>query len=630
MTFRISFITAGCLLACGVNASSISQRISDLDSSDYEVRQAARLDLRQILVSASSAELRGYEKELIAAIEPDQGFATRDWSIRMLELVGTRAAVKPLATLLDDDDPRIVDLARRALAAIPAGAADTVLEKAIFDISPTAVAGYADALAYRGKPSARNELDDLLAAGSVDAALALGKIASRSSKAALRQAHATAEGEFKVAVELALIDAGISDLDLARTLAMEGQNPAIQAGAFEQLLVIDSDAALKVLSTELTDPNSPNRRVLLRMTMASHLKDEVAAMMGDLPVSDQGVVLGAIADLALNEYEAQVLAFLEAAPTSLEDAAINTLGIIGSDASFEPLLDRYRADNRNRVVASALERLQAPSADANLMATASGDGDIAQRVAALQILALRNSDGTTDLLNQLGRPENDPELRKAAFRGMENAGNTVSIQLLLDSVLTDETDVKWQAQSSLRRLSANLAIADYLWSEFYSSAIASATNDDRRRDVLVILDGASGPSSTAFVREVILSNHPLRPVALRTLQRWTHISAGNLWLEIAAMSQSNVAEVAVAKRGIIRLLTSRRVSGNDSEFVLLAKKSLLTFPDTGFQERVLAAFTGELDWGIRANLKREFPELIDNPAITVDVLGLLESHGYTR
>lgn len=615
------------LTASSLCASEITNLIENLDSTDYEARQSARLELRQTLVSASSSRIRAYERELHAAITADQSFATRDWSIRMLELVGTGVSVKPLAALLNDPDERIVDLARRALAAIPASSADSALEKAALAAPSSQQAGFADALAYRGKPRARNELDDLLEAGSTDAALALGRIASRSSKAALLQAHGSAEGEFKEAVELALINAGLTNGDLAEQLATEGMSPAIRLGAFEQLLSLDEEAAQMTLATQLTDPESQIRRVMLRMAMQSPLRGHVVEQMPMLPATDQLVVLGSIEDFRYPQFESAVLELLATAGESTKPAAISALGVVGSDASFEPLLELYLADDRDRDVATALARLQAPSADQNLLSTAQGNGPVDERVAALRLLVLRNTDGVTELVNTLGRPGNPADLREAAFRGMEIIGDTASIQLLLSIVLSDD-DVKRQAQGSLKKLSANLAVPDFLWTDFYAPAMAAAASDDLRRDVLVILDGNSGPAAADYLEELILSNHPLRPDAIRTLQRWTDMSGGKVWLALAATPDASATDLANAERGVIRLLTSNRISGNDYSRVELAKNAILATEDGDAQQRILDIFAGGLQWGMKAQVLRQFPELLDDPKVKGDVAGLLAENDY--
>jgi len=627
MIRKTLLFTASCLLVTQLTASDITAHLANLNSPDYEARQTARLDLRQTLVNASARDLKALERELIPAISADRDFATRDWSIRMLELVGTRAAVAPLAALLADPDPRIADLARRALSALPSGRADSVLEKAALAAAPADRAAYADALAYRDKPRARNELALMLADGSADAALALGKIASRSSRSALIKAHATADGELKTAIEFALIDAGLNDRNLARTLAASGQTDAIQVAAFEQLIDLDPAAAAEVLTAELADPAHVNRRVMLRMAMASSLNPDVVDLLATLPEADQAVVLGAIADFGLRQFEPEVLALLNNVSASLQPMVVRTLGHIGSDASYQPLLDLYLADDRDREVSAALARLQAPAADASLMTTAAGRGALSERVAALQLLVLRNTDGVTDLLNELGKSSYEPELREAAFQGMEIVGDTGSVDLLLNTILANDA-VKRQAQSSLKKLSANLAIADYLWDASYAPAMAATANDDRRRDVLVILDGNSGPASTAYLKQLILTDHPLRADALRTLQRWNDISGGDIWLELVSRDDASQQTIDDAKRGIMRLLTSPRVFRNEASEVMLAKQALLAVPDHEFQTQVLGIFDGRIVWGLRRAILREFPELLNNPSITADVMGILEKAGY--
>lgn len=616
-----SLIIVGGLLAGSAAASEITTHISNLNSTDYAVRQNARLDLRQTLVDASGSKLRAFEKELITAIGSDRDFATRDWSIRMLELVGNSAAVKPLAALLDDSDPRIVDLARRALSALPASSADATLEKQTLTAAATDQAAYADALAYRGKPRARNELDDLLFAGSSEAALALGKIGSRSSRAALLKAHATAGGQLKHDIELALLDAGLTDKKLAGSLARSGQSPAIKAGAFDQLLLLDSGGAGEHLEEVLRDPTDVNRRVLLRKAMLSSLADDVVALLPNLGSADQSVVLGSIADAGMSRYESAVLPLLASESEMVSSHAVETLGLIGTDASYQPLLDLYLANPRDRTVSAALARLRAPSADEKLLATVAGSG--ADRAAALQLLVLRNSAGVLETINRLAQPGTDPAIREAAFRGMEIIGDSASVALLLDIVLSNDPD-KRQAQGSLKKLSASLAVPDYLWNDYYAPALRSAPSDERRKDVLVILDGISGPAAAAYLEDLILSDHALRPEALKSLQRWTDISGGDVWLAMGASKNSSAQEKKMAHTNIVRLLKSNRITGGENQHIMLAKQAILLSTDKDDQQAILDIYSGRVSRGIRGQILSKFPDLVRNPNVKVDIAGLLK------
>ncbi|GAB5561477.1 MAG: hypothetical protein SynsKO_31240 [Synoicihabitans sp.] len=623
MKFFLSSLLAGGICVGTLTASEITTYISNLNSPDYTVRQSARLEMRQTLVDASGAKLRGYEQELIAAIGADRDFATRDWSIRMLELVGNSASVNPLTTLLDDPDPRIRDLALRALSAIPSTSADNALEKAILEVPPSQRAGYVDALAYRGKPRARNELDDLLFNGSSEAALALGKIGSRSSRAALWEAHASANNPNKHDIELALIDAGITDRNRAASLARTGQSPAIRVAAYEQLLKLDSNEAWERLNEILRDSANVNRRVALRMAMQSSLADDVVSLLPNLNTPEQVVVLGSIADRRLSQFENAVLPLLGNVTAEVNEHVIRTLGIVGSDASYQPLLDLYLANPRDRVTSAALARLNAPSVDRKLITAVNGTGSTADRAAALQLLVLRNSDGVLDIVNRLGLPGNDPAIREEAFRGMEVIGNTASVELLLSIVLSDDPD-KRQAQGSLKKLSANLAVPDYLWKDFYAPALAAAESDALRRDVLVILDGNSGAEAADYLADLILTGHDLRPDALRALQRWTDISGGDVWLKIERDPNASEREKISARTSIVRLLKSNRVTGNDNQRIDLAKRSILQIPDAEFQQSILDIYSKRIQWGIKGQLLRQFPELVDHPNVLVDVAAFLE------
>lgn len=623
MLFR-SLLSFG-LLSVSLAASEITPHITNLNNPDYEVRQAARLALRQELVEATPRELKPLQKELFQAIGPENDWATRDWSIRMLELVGTKAAVKPLRALLDDPDPRIADLARRALTAIPG--ADGTLEKiAVNEGGP----GFVDSLSYRDKQRSVKELIALLQDGSPDAALALGKIGGRKAQRALVQAHAKASDEFQVVLEYALLDAGLPDAEIAQSLVANGHTPGVKAAAFAQLIELDFRTAESVLETLLTSPFTPERAPIIRHAMGSFLSYNLVPLLDERAPADQAVILGAIADLNLRQFEEAVLNSLKGdLNDDLQAQAIRTLGHIGSDASYEPLLSRYLANSRDRDVTAALARLQAPSADARLMAVATGEGDTADRVAALRLLVLRNTDGITELVNTLAAPDQPQALRQAAYRGMAVVGDNDSLRLLFTAI-RDNDPLKRQAQGALKKLSANLAVTAYLWEEFYGPAFASAVDDDHRRDLLAILDGNSGPDAAAYLAEQIANHTELRPAALQSLQRWTHISAIPVWQDLMTAEDAPAAEIALAQRNTLRLLTSPRITGNPKELILHAKWSIEQFSGTEHAEDILACFDGENPWLIRVHITLEFPPLIENPDHGEAIAELIERVDYRQ
>ncbi|MCF3651535.1 HEAT repeat domain-containing protein [Synoicihabitans lomoniglobus] len=628
MNKPLSLLTLCCAVWCApisAQASDITAFIDDLNATDFAVRQSARLDLRQALVDATPRELKALESELLQAIGPDRDWATRDWSIRMLELVGTKAAVKPLAALLADPDPRIQDLARRALSANPSRGAAAVLEKAILK-APAAERGpLADALAYRGESRAVRELTAVLKTGSSEAALALGKIGNRAARSALAKARSGATGVFRETVELALLDAGVTDRRLARELAETGTGEAVRVAAFARLLELDARGANAVLTATLSGSESQLPLLFLRAAMDSSLQNDVVARLPDLPEPAQIVVLDAIADQRLRAYEAAVLARLEGASETLHPVVVRALGIVGSDTSFQPLLDLHLANGRDRDVTAALARLNAPASEAALLATVQGDGDVAARAASLRLLVLRNTAGVTALVNQLAQADQEAAIRVAAFKGMEMVGDPESVRVLLDVVLAENTTVKRDAQGSLKKLSANLDVSDYLWNEIYAPAMAAASNDDRRRDVLVIIDGNSGAATATYLQELVLTDNPLRPDAINALRRWTDISGVDAWIAIATTEGATEAEIATAKQGMVRLLASKTVTGFYPDKVDRAAAAMRALAgDAEFRKAVINTYDRQLHWQTRVRIGQVFPEFLSDPAIAPDVQALLD------
>ncbi|HEX2099954.1 MAG TPA: HEAT repeat domain-containing protein [Candidatus Synoicihabitans sp.] len=619
------------LCCCGVSATAfgvapIAPLIADLSASDHETRQTARLALRQTLVDAPPRELAALEAELLQAIAPDRDWATRDWCLRLVELVGTPAAVNPLTSLLNDPDPRIRDLARRALASIPSRRAIDALRRGARQAPAGERDAYADALAYRGDDRAVKELIALLREGSADAALALGKVGHRSARSALQKAHATADDDdFKAAVEYALLDAGVTNRRLAATLAQSGQTPTVRIAAFGQLTDLDAPAAAAILRNVLAQPDHEQRAVFLRRAMESaRLREDVVARLPDLPESDRIVVLDAIADLRLAKYEPVALSLLNDASETLQPVVARTLGVLGTDASFQPLLDRYLANSRDRAVTAALARLQAPSAERSLFATARGDGAVTDRVAALRLLVLRNAAGVVELLNAFTGAGHAPELRTEAFRGLEVVGDFGSVRTLLQVVLNDDP-LKRPAQNSVKRLSANLGVPDPLWQDCYAPALAAAANDDRRRDVLAIIDGISGPAAAAWLQQIVMEEQPLRQEALEALGRWTDISGIDAWIEIARAEGATAEEIAAAKQSIVRIAGSTRTTGQYEERVQRAVKAMDAFPDDPvFRREMVANYEGKVHWQMQREIKRLFPKFLDDPAIAAEVKELLD------
>lgn len=621
------------LLSCLVFATSalaadVSGLISKLDADDYALRKTARIELRQAIADSAGADRATAIEQLHGAISADHSFAVRDWSIRMLELFGDEASALPLAQLLVDKDARIRDLARMALQANPSDAATRVLENALSGVPVEEQGAILDALAYRGDadsiPNVTALLDSDSYAVAARAAMALGKIGGKDAEAALLKNTSSASVQLKQDIAFALLDAGLSDVSVAKALAVNGQNEAIKLGAFQQLIALDAVSAKALLQTAINDQAYPARSLVIRAALTSTMQEEVIDLLPSVDASTQAIFLGVISDFALKQYEPQVLALLQSGSADIKSEAIKTLGIIGSDKSYPTLYQLHLADSKDKVIKEALIRIDAPAADADLLKAASDSSKAEAQVAALQLMTLRNTKGAIELINQLAAETTNSELKKAAFQSMELIGSKGSIDTLLAAVLKNDADTR-AAQGSLKKLSVSMASGDGLWASSFEPVLKSAANDEQRKAILAILDGVSCKPAADYLQNLIVTDSSLQADALRSLSRWSDVSGGDVWIAVMSKSGASESDVASAVKGITRLVTQRGISGESNEKFDLAAKAIVAAPSLEHKQSILDACKGiKMDRRTRGAFNKSFKSLASDPEIGEQVQELIK------
>ena len=619
------------LSAASLSAGTLPELVANLSSEDFELRQEARLDLRQKLADAGQKELAIYEVELLEYTGEAYPMPARLWVVRMLELFGDRNSVNVLAGLLRDADIELRDCARRALVANPDPHATLALEAALDTADIGELPGLLDALAYRGKAPSVPAIARLLKRGDlvvaevqVAAAMALGKIGGAEAREALLDAHgAVADPVIKAALERAILNSSPGH-ETALALSTNGQDDAIRMSAFHELLRADSVAARHLAEQALADTSMQGRASILRAVLESPIHGVMLSGISSLAQEDQLLALGAISDKRLSLYEDAVLELLADSSGELREAVVLTLGRIGSDTSFGPLYELYLADSDNEALAAALSRLRAPAADETLMRNARDGSDPDRQVAAFQLLALRNTPGAMELANEYASAGNPDNLRKAAFSALEQIGNMESVRILL-SVIVDQDGLMRDAQRSLKRRSNNMGIPEFQWESAYEPALTAASSDETRKGVLAILDGISCSKAAKYLGTLISSDSPLRADALRSLSRWTDISAGEIWLELAVADGADEATIASSLRGLQRVLTTESVAGDGKDKVDLAIRAIQQAPNAGFKMGIVECYLVEdpeaevdeaiFNWSSNRELRKRLPELLEDPDV---------------
>ncbi len=627
------------LFACWVVSTAAALDIdgvmAKLGSADYSERQDARNDLMQTLAEATapgvdSEELRMLEDGLGPYLDGELPLASRLYLIGMFELFGSARSVDVLYPLLENSDEKVRDSVRRALSTIPGDRAGTYLISGLEKSAPAEKVHYIAALAYRGDPATApviaNELKSDVAEVVVAVAQALGVLGNKDVVSDLLAAHKAAKADTLLAIEASLLNIGV-DVDVAVKLVKKGRFAATRLVAYQQLKELDAKRADRVLRGVLSNPAYSGRALFLREVMVNGSEaDRLSLVEGleDASDVDRLVIVTAIGDLGLSEFEPQTLALLADTEGVVQARVIETLGVVGGEASFGPLNRIYRLNPKTDGIVSAMARLRTESADKRFLDVAQSGPDTATQVEAIRILALRNSDGGTALLNAIARDSVDGTLRKAAFTALETIGDVESLKVL-SSVVLSKGELTRPAQRSLKRLSTNFGAADYLWTEVYKPALDGAVDSDARAGLVLILDGIAGEESLAYLKEVVMDpSSGLESSAQSTLMRWPYIESADVWVEIVSAEGASAKEISMGERAIKRALTNKDIDGKAVVKLNLALRAVQNAPSVDFKLAILSCYEGTLLRWEKESIKSVFKPLLDDPDVSEVVKAILD------
>ena len=370
--------------------------------------------------------------------------------------------------------------------------------------------------------------------------------------------------------------------------------------AYQDLLANDPARAIEVTGQILEDPEAIGRTRILAAAAYSDIEEiraDVLPVMLNGSEAEKLIAVAAINEKGLSSYEATVLALLPQSAGQLHIEVIACLGVIGSDDSFAVLYQRYEADPNNKTVQAALARMGAPSADIQAMRNAAKSDEVQARVAAVKLLALRNPEGATELLNGLllEAGDLDAEVRKATYKSLEQIGNAQSVSLMLNPKLMLGAFQK-DTQRSLKRLSLSLGIPDYLWSEAYQPSLLANDTADYRAAILAILDGLACEGSVGYLQTILedptSSDYAL---AYRSLQRWPNeknLYASGMWLLIYNADSATDADREKAEGAIQKLLQNRHPDFYPPQINLLLEVGASTDLPVALKQSLFNVYAG--------------------------------------
>ncbi len=540
----------------------------------------------------AEAEREVMAKALIKVLDEAQmPLTVRDWFVWQIQRIGKAESVPALAKLLDSENEHLADYARRALEKNPDASADDVLLAALGKAESAKMKiGLLNSLGERHvqralEPvaTALNDEDPRVAAAAVTALIG---ISGPNSGRALVGVLGKPTGPITLKAAQALMDIAQDLLRqtnynaasqvydfLYRGATVKARdnddyNPfSIRIGALNGLAICDP-AKLTARIAEVIKDDDPRVRIAAvtaaRLAPTKEPMQILCDMLEDLEPFYQIQVLGLIGDrgdLSSVKYAKQALASDD---QGVELAAVDVLTRIGCDSSAEILMDK--AVNGSGAVQKAakagLALMAGPRVDEVIAAQAkSGPKDV--RVVALGVLGKRGLPGTTEALLQYAA-EGDEDIRSAAFDALVDVADQVDVATLADLVVATKTEKV--RRSGVAALEAALGKAtDKDAAAQIMVAKMKGADTDAKVALLGCLDALGGPAAlNAVVGATTSSNDKVKDAAIRTLANWPDYAATEKLLAIAGEPQTSLTHYVLAMRGALRLIgTSDNVAMDD-------------------------------------------------------------------
>jgi len=581
--------------------SDLAEIVATLQGSDYDARFKARMTLQDHVSEASSpgneAVRAEIEAKLVSLLEADFPTTTRLWLIRQLNSIGSEASVNSLAALLGDGNVHIADGARMALQMNTSSRATAALIAGLGKASGSErVIGFLSSLSQRGGKSAIAAIVPYLSNGDLDiATAAVTALKELKADDALETFYPRAPKSAKALVELALLER-TTDFGFCKELAKNGGNSAVQVAAFRRSIALSSGKASKLFASLVSSSRQKTRSALLRAALLSGKSNVARAGLALIEESDpaqQAVIVASLGSIGPSRNsEKAILALGETENEALKLQVIEALGEVGGVSSLPWLMEalELRSRDLSGAAAHAIASLGDQRVDRKLMASAA-DGEDGDRIAAINVLSYRNSDGAAALVNQIAAGDASVAVREQAVEAMERIGDGDSLKVLVDLIVGEEGTLRKVAQKTLKRVSSRMGDPDTVWSAMREGFEAANGDGKAKNALLLVSDSAPTPGAIDFFRsEWSVGGKTVRRDLLRVLPGWKNWDGGFLMLEFAKGEGLSDSLRDACFSGIGRLILSSNANASTNVKFDLANKSLAIAETEKQRQAILSGF----------------------------------------
>jgi len=399
---------------------------------------------------------REQEDKLIAVLNSDAPRKAKADACRQLAVIGTKAAVKPLAALLGDE--KLSHMARYGLETIPDASVDVALRNALGKVKGQLLVGVIGSIGVRRDARAVGQLSKMLQAPDRQvvqaAAKALGKIANPTAVKELQVALANApktnqliicEGLFRCAelfTAQGRSNKAIAIYDQLQTLKAPHQ---VRAGALRGSITARRKNGLPLLRKYLRSDDYILFSAAVQASQelaGTEVTQALTAVLNQLPPDNQILVLQALG----NRHDVSAIpAVIKVAKDSKTASRVTALKVLGqlANVSVVSTLVAATVDSNAEIAKTArFTLIGLPSnkeIDAAIL-TMAEKGKFNARLVAIDVVAQRRIATGHQLLLKVA---NDPDkrIRIAAIEALRETVKTSDLTNLL-AMLVNRRDAE--------------------------------------------------------------------------------------------------------------------------------------------------------------------------------------------
>lgn len=609
-------------------ARSIQQWISDyarvLDSlipamaaDDLAAREAPQHTFEQMCFWAAAPGRETQRRTLCDAIAGHLGPHTpkpaRVWLLRQVERIGNRESVPPVAALLTDADPRIRELARRALQHNPAESAGAALHEALRTaqdaawqialLNALAARRDADALAYFTKFAHHADADLAAAAiaglGDVGGAKAVAmlKELSRGEDQARRTQAATAL--LRIADRLADTAQSAAAEDICLDLYLSSAPVAIRLGALRGLLRVRQAAAFDLLLEVITDEAAPDALRLPAADLLGEVCDtiiiaRIARKFPEVSHGAQALLLRALAGqtrIGARHVSAAVAeAALSSPDAGVRTAAAEALQVLGDQHSALLLAAAAERGGAEQSAARrSLARLRGAAVD-DVLLSGLKEAKPTLRVELIRALSARYCRAALPALFAEAR-QADEAVVLATLEALGVLGTAAEAPALVKLLAEVKTSAVREAA-----VDATVAVCNRIADpEQRAAPILDAWDTAREAARVSFLHALGRVGGTAALAKIRQARHfddrDVADAAIRALAKWPDPQVLDDLLDIAQHSDDKTHRV-LALRGYLRLL--EQPAERDAEATVELYRTALQLAERPEEKRLALAGLGKV------------------------------------